>query len=253
MSDSEYLEKFRTQLKVLKAAGGQICVHPGMVSDKLLNMNTALVPTEDEIEVATKQAQQRFEGALFLAHSHKGRYGRLIQELANDYNKSRDGYPASLTEAYELMLHDVHDEDARACSNGVGGMAFAQDGAGTNNETTSPTPSGNGPPASNAQPNPRPGVTCHRCGKRGHFGNRCKESAHANGTTLVTAGSANASNGSNDTDAGEPTVDAATVLLLLVIDDDVTIDGFQFLQDAKATMLAAATNRKGGGLSISHT
>jgi hypothetical protein len=31
MTDSEYLEKFRTQLDVLKSAGGDMCSHPGMV------------------------------------------------------------------------------------------------------------------------------------------------------------------------------------------------------------------------------
>jgi hypothetical protein len=35
MSDSEYLEKFRTQLDVLKSAGGEVCLHPGMVLDEL--------------------------------------------------------------------------------------------------------------------------------------------------------------------------------------------------------------------------
>jgi hypothetical protein len=35
MSDSEYLDKFRKQLDVLRSAGGDICQHPGMVQDEL--------------------------------------------------------------------------------------------------------------------------------------------------------------------------------------------------------------------------
>jgi hypothetical protein len=43
--------------------------------------------------------------------SNQGRYGRLVQELANDFNMGRDSYPDTLTTAYELILHDVHDQD----------------------------------------------------------------------------------------------------------------------------------------------
>jgi hypothetical protein len=34
MTDSEYLEKFRTQLDVLASAGGDICMHDGMARNE---------------------------------------------------------------------------------------------------------------------------------------------------------------------------------------------------------------------------
>ena len=43
-----------------------------------------------------------------------------------------------------------------------------------------------GVPASDTQPNPRPGVKCHRCGKFGHFRYNCLEVTDANGTALRT-------------------------------------------------------------------
>jgi hypothetical protein len=70
-------------------------------------------PPGNDAEVATAiaAARHRFEGALFLMKSNQGRYGRLVQELANDFNMGRDSYPDTLTTAYELILHNVHDQD----------------------------------------------------------------------------------------------------------------------------------------------
>jgi hypothetical protein len=173
MSDSEYLEKFRTQLDVLKAAGGDICEHPGLVLDELTRAQVTYgLATEQETADATSSARSRFEATLFLMKSNQTKYGRLVQELANDYNKGRDSYPGTLTGAYEMMLHDVRDQDSQPQPHGNGGMAF-----NTVDEQSRP--------GSNTQPNPRPDVTCYKCGRVGHFANRCQESQHVNGTALA--------------------------------------------------------------------
>jgi hypothetical protein len=62
--------------------------------------------------------------------SNQGKYGRLVEELANDFNKSRDSYPDTLTAAYELMLHDVRDEDSRQEPHENPGLAFNTVGEG---------------------------------------------------------------------------------------------------------------------------
>jgi hypothetical protein len=68
VSDSEHLEKFRTQLEVMKSAGGDICNHNGMMEDKLVR---AGVPPAAAAGAETAKAsllgRQRFEAALFLA------------------------------------------------------------------------------------------------------------------------------------------------------------------------------------------
>jgi hypothetical protein len=173
MSDSEYLEKFRTQLDVLKAAGGDICQHPGLVLDEYTRVGvTEGLATEQETADATSSARSRFEATLFLMKSNQTKYGRLVQELANDYNKGRDSYPGTLTGAYEMMLHDVRDQDSRPQPHGNGGMTFN-------------TVDAQSTPGTSTQPNPRPDVTCFKCGRVGHFLTRCRESHHINGTALV--------------------------------------------------------------------
>jgi hypothetical protein len=114
MSDSDYLQKFRTQLDILKSAGGDMCNHSGMIQDELdrTGVGDATNASTAELDTAAVSARHCFEGALFLVRSNQAKYGPLLQELANDFNKGRDSYPDTLTAAYELMLHDVRDQDS---------------------------------------------------------------------------------------------------------------------------------------------
>jgi hypothetical protein len=224
MSDSEYLEKFRTQLDVLKSAGGDVCNHHGMTEDELVRMN--ILPgagTDAEIQAAAMVARKRFEAALFLVKSDQRRYGRLVQELANDYNKGRDSYPESLTAAYELMLHDVRDQDSvRPHAQGDGGMSFNVVGGGK-------------VPGSNTQANPRPDITCHRCGKDGHFSGKCLEVKHANGTVLMNAAAVisppqDSVSVLGDTVAGSVAPAANSVAMTIIGEDvDHSVHTFQFM------------------------
>jgi hypothetical protein len=179
MSDSEYLENFRTRMDVLKSAGGDLCVHPGMVQDELdkTDVGPAAQASDTELANATLAARGRMEGALFLAKSCQQKYRPLVQDLANDFNKGHDLYPATLTAAYELMLHDVRGSGSGLASQGNSGVAFSTVGASEGQSDT---------PATNTQPNPRPDVTCHKCNKVGHFSSRCAEVSHADGTVLCT-------------------------------------------------------------------
>ena len=54
MSDSDYLEKFRNQLDVLKSAGGDICNHPGMIDDELIRAGITTRGTATQRTAATE-------------------------------------------------------------------------------------------------------------------------------------------------------------------------------------------------------
>ena len=59
--------------------------------------------TDDDQPAAKGKAEAVL---LLLRNSDQHRYGKLVQELANIFNKGWDCYPVSLTDPYELMLHD---------------------------------------------------------------------------------------------------------------------------------------------------
>jgi hypothetical protein len=105
--------------------------------------------------------------------SNQDKYGRLVEELANDFNKGRNSYPATLTAAYEMMLHDVRKQDNKPHPHGNPGLNFHTNGGVIT--------------ATSTQPNPRPDITCIRCDKTGHFSNKCRETKHSNGTALLCA------------------------------------------------------------------
>jgi hypothetical protein len=220
MSASEYLEKFRTQLDVLKSAGGEISHHPGMVAAELEKAGVTVgLATDQEKSDASTKAREKYEATVFLLNSDQTKYGRLIQELANDFNKGRDEYPTTLTGAYELMLHDDRHQDTQHQPPGNSGLAFTNIHDGTRIAGT------------NAQPNPRPDVTCHKCGRVGHFSNKCAEARHIDGTTLCIV----LLDASDGQDAGSDVEDVA----LAIIGDTHEVDdsddpqavGFSFFND----------------------
>jgi hypothetical protein len=121
------------------------------------------------------------------------------------------------------MLHDVRDQDSRPQSHGNAGMAFN-------------TVGGTGVPATNTQPNPRPDITCHKCGKVGHFAGKCAEAKHANGIVMVhTAAKQVPTDGVSvlGTDGAASMVPPAgdVVMALLGGDVDEPVYSFQFLQN----------------------
>ena len=177
MSDSEYLEKFRTKLSVIESAGGTINLHSGAVDDELMKATvTTTTASPAQLATACAAAKCRWEAVSFLLRSDQHRYGKLLQELANDFNKGRDCYPATLYEAYELMLHDDRGHDNRAPTPGHPGVSFSTVG--------NPGPV----TGTKAQANPRPDITCIRCNRTGHFANKCAEVNALDGTVLTIEG-----------------------------------------------------------------
>ena len=51
-----------------------------------------------------KYAKQKHLVVAMLCGADRGEYGKLVEELQNDFTKGGDYYPADLTEAYKLLL-----------------------------------------------------------------------------------------------------------------------------------------------------
>jgi hypothetical protein len=112
MSDSKYLERFRTNLSAIESAGGSTSLHPGMVTDALTAAGVVdpTAATDDEQSAARAAAKGMAEATLFLLLRNTATSIGTARSF-NDFIKGRDYYPVSLTDSYELMLHDDRRHD----------------------------------------------------------------------------------------------------------------------------------------------
>jgi hypothetical protein len=109
MTDSEYLEKFKSMVAVIEHYGGTVGVHPKMVQNELATItgspysdNTTYSPAQ--IAEAKLDGKERYLACLFLMGSDKTRYGDMFTELHNDHAKGIvDAYPKTVANAYSLM------------------------------------------------------------------------------------------------------------------------------------------------------
>ena len=65
------------------------------------------VPEPHKIEL-NEQAQEMYLACAFISQADPKRYGRLKEELENDYTKGTDSYPQDMVKAYQLINEYKH-------------------------------------------------------------------------------------------------------------------------------------------------
>ena len=58
---------------------------------------------DDKIKMIEKTAREIYLACAFVINSDLRRYGRLIEELENDYTKGNDNYPCNMVKCYQLL------------------------------------------------------------------------------------------------------------------------------------------------------
>jgi hypothetical protein len=61
--------------------------------------------SEAEKEEVEKEAQGRYLAVAFVLGADRLRYGRLIENLENDYLQGQNNYPTTVTAAYNLLTN----------------------------------------------------------------------------------------------------------------------------------------------------
>jgi len=167
MSCHEYLQKlgFQNLVDVAVAYNGQIhdyaildivteASHPGVLFQAL--------PVADQ-DVMTLAAHELQMATMFIAQADKHHYGKLQEELENDFTCGNDGYPQTLVKAYH-MINEYKNWSPRSFettdSNGVAFVEAAKTGG-----------------KKKAKPDTswHKTATCHKCGKKGHIAPNCTE------------------------------------------------------------------------------
>ena len=80
---------------------------------------------DDELKMIETTARKIYLACAFVINSDLRRYGRLIEELENDYTKGNDNYPQNMVKAYQL-LNEYKQWNPRATLPESSGAAFSQ-------------------------------------------------------------------------------------------------------------------------------
>jgi hypothetical protein len=165
-SIQSYFDHFQNQVAVISHIGGPIG------NDPIL-----LTKVGKRAETATELENDQKAKDMFLAVADRSWFGKLLEDLENDFLQGHDGYPKTLSDEYSLLTN--WKEETR--SDPKIPVVFT---------TTS-------------QQNNRRNITCYRRGRIGHYSNNCptrsgqtatdsmiNETTTQSESTLLTAGTA---------------------------------------------------------------
>ena len=105
LPDNAYYEKFKDLVQTIESLGGEIGCQAERVYDHL--KKTAADPnnpTADETEAARLSVKDRYLAILFLINSDRRRYGGLVRDIVNQHTRGVNGYPDSLSAAYDYLV-----------------------------------------------------------------------------------------------------------------------------------------------------
>jgi hypothetical protein len=155
------LEKFQNLVDVLEHCGGTIGQVPGLTNMMLeANGIDPDLASREQVAEAMKAAQEQYLSVAFLLGSDRNRYGKLMEDLENDYIQRQDRYPKTGTTAYSLLMN--WKEDTRNIMRIMGptknGISFKYVGG---NEESEPALNTNGRRAQRPNNKDKSHITCH--------------------------------------------------------------------------------------------
>ena len=105
MTNSDYLEKYRTLVEVCDAAGCEI----GETVSNMRRILTAAGDDPDTVDQDTKDAamllaKEEYLAIAFMLSADRIRFGKMLEDLMNDYLQGDEmAFPINLTDAHRLL------------------------------------------------------------------------------------------------------------------------------------------------------
>ena len=124
MSNSDYLEKLRDLVEVYEHLGGEPGTSKARVDTLLIDPE--LADEDDRIEAKAK-AREEYLAVLLLTKSDPKRYGALVTDVENAYTRGQNGYPTTVSGAYDMLVNYRNPSQALRMQNQDTGIAFVQD------------------------------------------------------------------------------------------------------------------------------
>ena len=125
MSNSDYLEKLQDLVEVYEHLGGEPGTSKARVDSLLIDPDLA---DDDERQKAKIKARDEYIAVLLLTKSDPKRYGLLVTDMENAYTRGQDGYPTTVSGAYDMLVNYRNPNQALRMQNQDTRIAFAQDG-----------------------------------------------------------------------------------------------------------------------------
>jgi hypothetical protein len=204
-SVDEYGSNFKSLWDTVEAFGGSPGIHQGLVNGLLASPGQVRNPnsiTDAEETAAEEEVADAAKAALLISGADKRRYGRLKEQLANNYLLGTDQYPDTLEKASRILGNYQVAKGPpfgdRRNTNKGGGLAFLEQGgaragrgrggrgAQTAGRGGGDSAAGGGDAASMSNSTIASGGTrtnnpgdshCHHCRGDGHWANECPELA----------------------------------------------------------------------------
>ena len=232
-----YYKKFNTAVDVLEEMGGSIGKDPMMVKEIIRQEGLAgtTLTSEKKLDI-TKKGRDQYLAMAFLLGSDQRRFGKLVEDLGNDFLLGTDSYPKTLITAYNVLTN--WQQNPRNIFHGTGpsndGAVFniigtpkqgAEEGKQLLNQglTTKKAPEVKTPDITET---PIEDVECYYCHEKGHYASTCQR--------LQRKKERDAAEKANTT-TGEGKA-TGTNLLMDALEsgefDDIPNVGVQFLQDS---------------------
>jgi hypothetical protein len=160
MSCQEYFKKVRNVVDVITSLGGFLADDMHLV-DELPAREPRGGYTEQQKQEASIIIQEKTIAYGLLTRADRGRYGKLVEEVENDFLKGHDDYLKTPMEAYNLLvnyLNYVTVNKRIALQGGLDQVAFLTDGKKTK---------------ANEDGRYYPHIKCFKCNQFGHYKSDC--------------------------------------------------------------------------------
>ena len=127
----EYARNFRSLWDTVEAFGGSPGVHQELVEAELKKQGIG-TPDAEQLKAAVAVSTEQVKAALLISSASRSKYGKLKDELANNYLLGTDQYPDTFEKAQRILSNYQMMKVAapyRASPNNTG-VAFLQRGGG---------------------------------------------------------------------------------------------------------------------------